>query len=97
MTAPVLDAIATESTEAHEATGTTAPGVTPEASARADAEARSADLFTFKVGMSAIAVVVLVMACVGIVASSAVLLVAAVIVATAGVVTGIFTGVRLLA
>ena len=80
MTAPVIDTVAV---------------TTPESTTSSRTEARAADLLTFKIGMSVLAVVVFVMAVVGVIASSPALLIATGIIGTAGVLTGVYTGTNL--
>ena len=82
MSAPVIDTVAV---------------TTPESTTSSQREARDADLLTFKIGMSVLAVVVFVMAVVGVIASSPALLIATGIIGTAGVLTGVYTGITLLA
>ena len=80
MSAPVIDTVAV---------------TTPESTTSSQREARDADLLTFKIGMSVLAVVVFVMAVVGVIASSPALLIATGIIGTAGVLTGVYTGTNL--
>lgn len=87
MTAPTIDAVA-PATPAPTTTTASVPS-------QAESKTKAADLLTFKIGMSVLAVVVFVMAVVGVIASSSALLIATGIVGTAGVLTGVYTGINL--
>ena len=73
------------------AAAVTAPALT------APARTGAAGLLTFKIVMSVIAVAVLVMAVVGAVASSPALLIASGLIGTASALTGVYTGLNLIA
>ena len=90
MTAPTIDAVAPAAPAPTTASTTTAP-----VPSQAESRTRSADLLTFKIGMSVLAVVVFVMAVVGVIASSPALLIATGIIGTAGVLTGVYTATNL--
>ena len=90
MTAPTIDAVAPATSAPTTASTTTAP-----VPSQAESRTRSADLLTFKIGMSVLAVVVFVMAVVGVIASSPALLIATGIIGTAGVLTGVYTATNL--
>ena len=90
MTAPTIDAVAPATSAPTTASTTTAP-----VPSQAESRTRSADLLTFKIGMSVLAVVVFVMAVVGVIASSPALLIATGIIGTAGVLAGVYTGTNL--
>lgn len=90
MIAPSIDAVAPATPAPTTASTTTAP-----VPSQAESRTRSADLLTFKIGMSVLAVVVFVMAVVGVIASSPALLIATGIIGTAGVLTGVYTGTNL--
>lgn len=82
MIAPVIDQVAV---------------TTPESTTSSAAEAKAADILTFKIGMAIVAAVVIIMALVGAVAGSAALLVAAGLAGTAASLVGVYTGVNLIA
>ena len=73
------------------AAAVTAPALT------APSRAGAAGLLTFKIVMSVIAVAVLVMAVVGAVASSPAMLIASGLIGTASALTGVYTGLNLIA
>ena len=73
------------------AAAVTAPALT------APSRTGAAGLFTFKIVMSVIAVAVLVMAVVGAVASSPAMLIASGLIGTASALTGVYTGLNLIA
>ena len=82
MSAPVIDTVAV---------------TTPEATTSSQREARDANLLPFKIGMGVIAAVVFIMAVIGAIAASPVLLIAAGLIGTASALTGVYTGINLLA
>ena len=82
MSAPVIDTVAV---------------ATPESTTSSQREARDANLLTFKIGMGVIAAVVFIMAVIGAIAASPVLLIAAGLIGTASALTGVYTGINLLA
>lgn len=82
MTAPVVDDVVVSS---------------PASTTSSQAEAKAADLLTFTIGMAAVAAVVITMAVVGAITGSAALLIAAGLTGTAASLTGVYTGVNLLA
>lgn len=92
MTAPTIDAVAPATPAPTTANTTTAP-----VPSQAESRTRSADLLTFKIGMGVIAAVVFIMAVIGAIAASPVLLIAAGLIGTASALTGVYTGINLLA
>lgn len=92
MTAPTIDAVAPATPAPTTASTTTAP-----VPSQAESRTRSADLLTFKIGMGVIAAVVFIMAVIGAIAASPVLLIAAGLIGTASALTGVYTGINLLA
>lgn len=92
MTAPTIDAVTPATSAPTTASTTTAP-----VPSQAESRTRSADLLTFKIGMGVIAAVVFIMAVIGAIAASPVLLIAAGLIGTASALTGVYTGINLLA
>ncbi|WP_172120300.1 mandelate racemase [Actinomyces faecalis] len=69
---------------------------TPESTTSSEAEAKAADLLTFKIGMAVVAAVIAVMAVVGAVIASAPLLIASGVTGSIAAFVGVYTGINLM-